>query len=160
MAMTGGTIVAGGDPVFVGKVGDSKVVVTPSGVVFDRDAGYYDAPNAKVDIGGTAEVSGTLKAIDVLDTKAQNASEQVDVTGGKFSSDVKEFVPEGNTTDTDSEGNFIVVVDKAKAVAEANGVGYTTVQAAIDAVANSDAAGTVKLLQSKAESVAVPRARM
>lgn len=156
MAMTGGTIVAGGDPVFVGKVGDSKVVVTPSGVVFDRDAGYYDAPNAKVDIGGTAEVSGTLKAIDVLDTKAQNASEQVDVTGGKFSSDVKEFVPEGNTTDTDSEGNFIVVVDKAKAVAEANGVGYTTVQAAIDAVANSDAAGTVKLLQSKAESVAVP----
>ena len=24
-----------------------------------------------------------------------------DVTGGKFSSDVKEFVPEGNTTDTD-----------------------------------------------------------
>ena len=55
MAMTGGTIVAGGDPVFVGKVGDSKVVVTPSGVVFDRDAGYYDAPNAKVDIGGTAE---------------------------------------------------------------------------------------------------------
>lgn len=51
MAMTGGTIVAGGDPVFVGKVGDSKVVVTPSGVVFDRDAGYYDAPNAKVDIG-------------------------------------------------------------------------------------------------------------
>ncbi|MFQ9679508.1 MAG: hypothetical protein ACLRZH_04855 [Ruthenibacterium lactatiformans] len=29
-------------------------------------------------------------------------------------------------------------------------------QAAIDAVANSDAAGTVKLLQSKAESVAVP----
>ena len=132
MAMTGGTIVAGGDPVFVGKVGDSKVVVTPSGVVFDRDAGYYDAPNAKVDIGGTAEVSGTLKAIDVLDTKAQNASEQVDVTGGKFSSDVKEFVP------------------------EANGVGYTTVQAAIDAVANSDAAGTVKLLQSKAESVAVP----
>ena len=54
------------------------------------------------------------------------------------------------------EGNFIVVVDKAKAVAEANGVGYTTVQAAIDAVANSDAAGTVKLLQSKAESVAVP----
>ena len=59
---------------------------------------------------------------------------------------MKEFVPEGNTTDTDSEGNFIVVVDKAKAVAEANGVGYTTVQAAIDAVANSDAAGTVKLL--------------
>ena len=58
MAMTGGTIVAGGEPVFVGKVGDSKVVVTPSGVVFDRDAGYYDAPNAKVDIGGTAEVSG------------------------------------------------------------------------------------------------------
>ena len=48
------------------------------------------------------------------------------------------------------------MVDKAKAVAEANGVGYTTVQAAIDAVANSDAAGTVKLLQSKAESVAVP----
>lgn len=102
-----------------------------------------------------------MKAIDVLDTKAQNASEpQVDVTGGKFSSDVKEFVPEGNTTDTDSEGNFIVVVDKAKAVAEANGVGYTTVQAAIDAVANSDAAGTVKLCKAKLRAWPCPRARM
>ena len=32
-------------------------------------------------------------------------------------------IRDSNTTDTDSEGNFIVVVDKAKAVAEANGVG-------------------------------------
>lgn len=81
MAMTGGTIVAGGDPVFVGKVGDSKVVVTPSGVVFDRDAGYYDAPNAKVDIGGTAEVSGYIEGNRRSGhRRQQNASEQVDVT--------------------------------------------------------------------------------
>ena len=43
-------------------------------------------------------------------------------------------MPEGTPLIRTSEGNFIVVVDKAKAVAEANGVGYTTVQAAIDAV--------------------------
>lgn len=69
-------------------------------------------------------------------------------------------MPEGNTTDTDSEGNFIVVVDKAKAVAEANGVGYTTVQAAIDAVANSDAAGTVSFCKAKLRAWPCPRARM
>ena len=148
--MTGGTISTGSSTGYAVYAREkSRVNIGGGNVTGGTAVMVYDSANVTV-TGGTLE--GKKAAIG----KGSSATPVISVTGGKFSSDVKEFVPEGNTTDTDSEGNFIVVVDKAKAVAEANGVGYTTVQAAIDAVANSDAAGTVKLLQSKAESVAVP----
>lgn len=107
---TGGEVIATGDAALTGKVGDSRVVVGTSGIIFDRDANYYDAVNTTVEVSGEAKVSGTKAAIEVLNTKAvAGAEDVVTVKGGTFSSDVSEFCEDGAAAAPNQDGTYGVV---------------------------------------------------
>lgn len=148
-----GNIIATGDANFVGKVGDSRVVVGTSGIVYDRDCGYYDVANAKIaisDNSGEKKVVGAKAAIQVINDKAQDISSVFDIQGGNFSSDVSAYV---NTTELEvfgHEGTYYV--GKFKAQVE-GGLKYET---ALTAINNAPAGSTVKLLRDCSESGRAP----
>ena len=160
--ITGGEILALGDSSLTGKVGDSRVVVTTSGVVLDLAANYGGAQitdgkatNADVNISGTAVISGSSKAVDVIETHdgtTVTESDNVVITGGTFqnSSDnskseiLQDYFPTGAAL-TQNERGVIIADETADVVASVDGVGYTSLQAAINAANDGD---TVTLLQS------------
>ena len=149
-----GNIIATGDANFVGKVGDSRVVVGTSGIVYDRDCGYYDAANAKINISnnsGEKKVVGAKAAIQVINDKAQDISGVFDIQGGNFSSDVSAYV---NTTDREvfeHEGTYYVGNFAAQVV---GGLKYET---ALTAINNAPAGSTVVLLKDCSESGRAPQ---
>lgn len=148
-----GNIIATGDANFVGKVGDSRVVVGTSGIVYDRDCGYYDVANAKIaisDNSGEKKVVGAKAAIQVINDKAQDISSVFDIQGGNFSSDVSAYV---NTTELEVfglEGTYYVGKFKAQVV---GGLKYET---ALTAVNKAPDGSTVKLLKDCSESGRAP----
>ena len=109
--ITGSTIIATGESNLVGKVGDSRVVVGPTGVIFDRDANYYDAANVSVSISGNnTNISGTKQSIEVVNTKNYaNADNAISVIGGKYNSDVTDFCPAGSATSKGQDGEYTLV---------------------------------------------------
>ena len=113
-----GNIIATGDANFVGKVGDSRVVVGTSGIVYDRDCGYYDAANAKITIpsSGEKKVVGAKAAIQVINDKAQDISGVFDIQGGNFSSDVSAYVNTKEREVFEHEGTYYVGNFKAQVV--------------------------------------------
>ena len=138
-----GNIIATGDASFVGKVGDSRVVVGTSGIVYDRDCDYYDAANVKITIpsSGEKKVVGAKAAIQVINDKAQDISGVIDIQGGTFSSDVSAYV---NATDREvfeHEGTYYVGNFKAQVV---GGLKYET---ALTAINEAPAGSTVVLLK-------------
>lgn len=139
-----GNIIATGDANFVGKVGDSRVVVGTSGIVYDRDCDYYDAANVKINISensGNKKVVGAKAAIQVINDKAQDISGVFDIQGGNFSSDVSAYV---NTTEREvfeHEGTYYVGNFKAQVV---GGLKYETFSTAIS---KAPACSTVVLLK-------------
>ena len=160
--ITGGTIIALGDSATKGKVGDSRVVVTTSGVVLDLAAGYPGAEiengkatNAQVNISGDPDISGNASAVSVLATSTVTEDDNVMITGGTFKKgteadkDVGTYFPDGTSLEVNSDGKVIV---KADAVAEVNNVGYASLQAAIDAAGKGD---TVTLLQDEEQDVTI-----
>lgn len=137
-----GNIIATGDANFVGKVGDSRVVVGTSGIVYDRDCDYYDAANVKITIpsSGEKKVVGAKSAIQVINDKAQDISGVFDIQGGSFSSDVSAYV---NTTEREvfeHEGIYYVGKFKAQVV---GGLKY---EMASTAISKAPAGSTVILL--------------
>ena len=148
-----GNITAIGDANFKGKVGDSPVVVGTSGIVYDRDCGYYDAANAKITVAASGEkkVVGVKSAIEVINDKAQNITGAIDIQGGVFSSDVSAYV---NTDDGrevfEHEGTYYV--GKFKAQVE-GGLKYET---ALTAINKAPAGSTVVLLKDCSESGRAP----
>ena len=137
-----GNIIATGDASFVGKVGDSRVVVGTSGIVYDRDCDYYDAANVKITIpsSGEKKVVGAKAAIQVINDKAQDISGVFDIQGGSFSSDVSAYV---NTTEREvfeHEGTYYVGKFKAQVV---GGLKY---EMASTAISKAPAGSTVILL--------------
>ena len=138
-----GNIIATGDASFVGKVGDSRVVVGASGIVYDRDCDYYDAANVKINISensGDKKVVGAKAAIQVINDKAQDISGVFDIKGGNFSSDVSAYV---NTTEREvfeHEGTYYVGKFKAQVV---GGLKY---EMASTAISKAPAGSTVILL--------------
>ena len=149
-----GNITATGDKNYKGKVGDSRVVVGTSGIVYDRDCGYYDAANAKItvsDNSGEKKVVGANAAIEVINDKAQNIADVFDIQGGVFSSDVSAYV---NTDDGrevfEHEGTYYV--GKFKAQVE-GGLKYET---ALTAINKAPAGSTVVLLKDCSESGRAP----
>lgn len=137
-----GNIIATGDANFVGKVGDSRVVVGTSGIVYDRDCNYYDAANVKITIpsSGEKKVVGAKAAIQVINDKAQDISGVFDIQGGSFSSDVSAYV---NTTEREvfeHEGTYYVGIFKAQVV---GGLKY---EMASTAISKAPAGSTVILL--------------
>ena len=137
-----GNIIATGDANFVGKVGDSRVVVGTSGIVYDRDCGYYDAANAKITITSTGEkkVVGAKSAIQVINDKAQDISGVFDIQGGNFSSDVSAYVNTKEREVFEHEGTYYVGKFKAQVV---GGLKY---EMASTAISKAPAGSTVILL--------------
>lgn len=138
-----GNITATGDANFVGKVGDSRVVVGTSGIVYDRDCDYYDAANVKVNISedsGNKKVVGAKAAIQVINDKAQDISGVFDIQGGNFSSDVSAYVNTKEREVFEHEGTYYVGKFKAQVV---GGLKY---EMASTAISKAPAGSTVILL--------------
>lgn len=149
-----GNIIATGDANFVGKVGDSRVVVGTSGIVYDRDCDYYDAANVKINISdnsGEKKVVGAKAAIEVINEKAQDITGVIDIQGGQFSSDVLAYVnTDGGREVFEHEGTYYV--GKFKAQVE-GGLKYET---ALTAINKAPAGSTVVLLKDCSESGRAP----
>ena len=145
-----GNVTAIGDKNFIGKVGDSRVVVGTSGIVYDRDCGYYDVANTKINVTSSyAVIKGSRSAIDVVNTKAADVSNTFNITSGIFSSDVSDYVnPELEVFE--HEGTYYV--GKFKAQVE-GGLKYET---ALTAVNKAPAGSTVKLLKDCSETGRAP----
>ena len=108
--LTGGEIIATGDASFTGKVGDSRVVVGTSGVVYDYDAGYYDATNVYALISEDAKVIGVKTAVEVINSnKVASAEEAVKISGGTFSSDVTDYCVDGYVAVANGDGTYGLV---------------------------------------------------
>ena len=137
-----GNIIATGDANFVGKVGDSRVVVGTSGIVYDRDCDYYDAANVKITIpsSGEKKVVGAKSAIQVINDKAQDISGVFDIQGGSFSSDVSAYVNTKEREVFEHEGTYYVGKFKAQVV---GGLKY---EMASTAISKAPAGSTVILL--------------
>ena len=137
-----GNIIATGDANFVGKVGDSRVVVGTSGIVYDRDCDYYDAANVKITIpsSGEKKVVGAKSAIQVINDKAQDISGVFDIQGGSFSSDVSAYVNTMEREVFEHEGTYYVGKFKAQVV---GGLKY---EMASTAISKAPAGSTVILL--------------
>lgn len=139
-----GNITATGDANYKGKVGDSRVVVGTSGIVYDRDCGYYDVANAKITVtnSGEKKVVGANAAIEVINDKAQDITGVIDIQGGVFSSDVSAYVNTDDGRETfEHEGTYYVGKFKAQVV---GGLKYETFSTAIS---NAPAGSTVVLLK-------------
>lgn len=137
-----GNIIATGDANFVGKVGDSRVVVGTSGIVYDRDCDYYDAANVKITIqsSGEKKVVGAKAAIQVINDKAQDISGVFDIQEGSFSSDVSAYVNTKEREVFEHEGTYYVGKFKAQVV---GGLKY---EMASTAISKAPAGSTVILL--------------
>ena len=147
-----GNIIATGDANFVGKVGDSRVVVGTSGIVYDRDCDYYDAANVKINISdnsGEKKVVGAKAAIQVINDKAQDISGVIDIQGGNFSSDVSAYVKDREVFE--HEGTYYVGNFAAQVV---GGLKYET---ALTAINKAPAGSTVVLLKDCSASGSAPQ---
>ena len=140
-----GNITATGDANFTGKVGDSRVVVGTSGIVYDRDCNYYDVANAKIaisDNSGEKKVVGTKSAIEVVNENNQAVDNVFDIQGGTFSSDVSAYVnTDGGREVFEHEGTYYVGKFKAQVK---GGLKYET---ALTAINEAPAGSTVVLLK-------------
>lgn len=84
--LSGGTVIATGEE--DGLVGDSKVVVGGSAVLFDQQSSYYDNSNVEVLIsGGELQSSEGVSTVAVcaVDGEETTASEVITITGGQYS---------------------------------------------------------------------------
>ena len=137
-----GNIIATGDASFVGKVGDSRVVVGTSGIVYDRDCDYYDAANVKITIpsSGEKKVVGAKSAIQVINDSNNNIDDVFDIQGGQFSSDVSAYVNTKELEVFEHEGTYYVGKFKAQVV---GGLKY---EMASTAISKAPAGSTVILL--------------
>lgn len=106
--------------------------------------GSFTAPK------GTPVIEGMKTNTDMSDVK---------VSGGTFSSDVKDFVVKGAEVYKDENGNFGIRPEQDSAVA-INSVGYATMQDAVNAIATSESkTGTITVLKDipDATGVKVPK---
>ena len=78
-----------------GKVGDSRVVVPCSAIVFDSEAAYPALTNTSAISVESGTFTSEADAISVVKPESEGAVERVAVTGGTFSTDVTEYLAEG-----------------------------------------------------------------
>lgn len=108
-----GNIIATGGANFTGTVGDSRVIVGTSGIVYDRDCGYYDVAKAKITIksSGEKKVVGAKSAIQVINDSNNNIDGVFDITAGNFSSDVSAYVAKGSEYECNKHGEASYIVN-------------------------------------------------
>ena len=113
LTVTGGTIEAQGPADFVGKVGDSRVVVKTAGIVVDRASNYPGRLDTdEVLVSGAATISGSYAALDFLE--GTDGVQPYSISGGLFNTQVPaEFAAAGYvpTTVADDQGYFTVVAE-------------------------------------------------
>lgn len=149
--ITGGEIIATGSG--TGKVGDSTVLNGHYGILFDTSSNYPGmTAEDVVKISGTASVQSEEPSLSVTGT---GTNHRIEVSGGTFSSDVTNFVVKGAEVYKDENGNFGIRPAQGSAVA-INGVGYTTMQDAVDAIATSESkTGTITVLKDIPDATGV-----
>ena len=177
--MSGGKIVSSGAGVYIRK--DSELNVSGDAVIqssFSQYGAIYvdgaeDAPAIVNITGGTVESTNNIcsaitstsssygeisisgGSIKTADNRAvfsfKSSTNEVAISGGTFSSSVKQYLPVGSVLTQDEDGK--VIVDKTKtAVVAINGVGFTSMGAAIKAVGDG---GTITVLQNITDAVGI-----
>ena len=104
-----------------GKVGDSRVVVPCSAIVFDSEAAYPALTNTSAISVEGGTFTSEADAISVVKPEGEGAAERVSVTGGTFSSDVRAYAV-GDTpvaATGEQEGTYVVGQSAINAVAKA-----------------------------------------
>ena len=96
-----------------GKVGDSRIVVPCSALVFDSAAGYpaMDAQSTIKVSGGTFKSDAGVEAITVIrpENDTDNTNKRVAVSNGTFSTDPSAYFENGDyITGSDGNGGFTV----------------------------------------------------
>ena len=137
LKITGGTIK--GDYIAVDAEGTSKITMTGGTITTNRATAMEVSEEATAAISG-----GTLTGADGK-TALAGGTDKITVTGGTFSSDVKEYVPDGITITQDGEGNWIVT--RLDAV-------YLNGTSGKDTNSGADTANAVKTLGKALELVA------
>lgn len=106
VTVTGGTFNCTGN--VTGKVGDSRVVVPCSPVVFDSEAAYPSMTDeSKIEIsGGTFTAENGIAPVAVL-AVADATEQRVEISGGSYSAPVsQEYCKEGFTTAQNPDGTY------------------------------------------------------
>lgn len=139
------SIVATGDKALVGKVGDSRVVVGTSGIVYDYDCGYYDSKNVTVKVTGTStdvpSITSSSDAISVINSGNADVSNVFGIQKGTYSSDVTKFVDTTSGYTCDKEGDVYGV---HKYIAQAGTTKYEYLDKAINGAKDNE---TITILQ-------------
>ena len=178
--MSGGKIVSSGAGVYIRQ--DSELNVSGDAVIQSSYSQYgaiyvdgdEDAPAIVNITGGTVEstnnycsaITSTSSSygeisisggnIKTADNRAvfdffKSSTNEVAISGGTFSSSVEQYLPEGSVLIQDKDGK--VIVDETKtAVVAINGVGFTSMGAAIKAVGDG---GTITVLQDITNAVGI-----
>ena len=107
-----------------GKVGDSRVVVPCSAIVFDSEAAYPALTNTSAISVESGTFTSEADAISVVKPEGEGAVERVAVTGGTFSSDVSDFV---DSQPVAQRNNGEYVVGTSAVVSAANTDGSITI---------------------------------
>ena len=108
--VTGGTINAKGTT--QGKVGDSRVVVTSSAIVVDKEANYPEVATLDTKVSSNAILNGDAEVIKVL-----GSDEKIELTGGIYSSEPESGqIPDGYSAYQviagDNEDKYVVVKEE------------------------------------------------
>ena len=149
------------------EIKDTKINTVPNGVAFDVYGGFGDYSDVTVTVTGSSEINGKIEV--ARDSGMQNKN-TLNINGGTINGELKidsSIKPGDATAITKTEnvslpapsgytwtkvGNTGVLV-KEDSAAVVNGVGYTTLAAAINAAGNDD---TVTLLKDVTENVTIP----
>ena len=135
--ITGGTIRGTGSKTDFAHYGNGCIATGDALVI---EACDYPNGNPVVEISGGEFTSENANAVASYEYN-NNKAEKIAVVGGKFSTSVSQFVPDGMKYDADTGE---VVIDEATAVASVNDVGYTTFDDAFEAAKDG---GTITLLK-------------
>ena len=88
-----------------GKVGDSRVVVPCSAIVFDSEAAYPALTNTAAISVESGTFTSEADAISVVKPEGEGAVERVAVTGGTFSSDVSNYTADNTPVASNERTN-------------------------------------------------------
>lgn len=141
--------------------GSAKYAVNNNGGTLNITDGNFTSANSAVYVKNDAKAIATISGGSFTSTNNNPAvlvagtKGSLTVSGGTYSSDVSNYVSDGNKAILDENGTYFIGADTSTAIAEFNGYGYTSVQAAIDAAAAAGS-GEVTLLNSTSENIVIP----
>lgn len=102
-------------------------------------------------ISGGTFIGGDTAQTAITVNNTEYAVGAANITGGKFSSDVKQWLAEGMTQNEDGT----VVVDQENVVATVGDKYYVSLQSAVDSI-SADTKTTIKLLKNVTEDIVIP----